>query len=119
MTAFGAAVGQFMQAAQVGGFAVNKTGGDALLVAIRDMSRWINDNIDDLGYLSRELPLGSSNGANEMKPYLQNVATDQQGFLTQLREFKESLTAAEQGIIAAMNNYDNIDHGIEGNVRAV
>jgi hypothetical protein len=116
---FDMAVGQFLKAAQVGGFAVSETGGKALLEAIKDMAEWVDTNIDRLGHLDRQLPLGSSNGAVAMKPYMQNVASDKQGFLTQLREFRASLAAAEEGIIAAMKNYNNIDKGVEGNVRAV
>jgi hypothetical protein len=115
----GTAIGQFADAAAAGGFAVNETGGQALLKAIRDMMLWVDDNLDSLGALDRQLPLGSSNAANEMKPYMQNVVSDQQGFLTQLREFRASLTSAEQGIISAMGNYNNIDQGVEGNVRVV
>jgi hypothetical protein len=115
----GAAIGQFAEAAKMGGFAVSETGGKALLEAVKDMALWVDENLDSLGALDRQLPLGSSNGAAAMKPYMQNVASDKQGFLTQLREFRSSLAAAEEGITAAMKNYNNIDQGVAGNVRAV
>jgi hypothetical protein len=106
------------QAALDGSFAVNDTGGQALLTAIREMARWVDENLADLGTLARQPALGTSYGATAMKPYVQEVAQDQQGFLTMLREFRTSLVDAEAGVIGAMKNYKNIDHGIGGNFRA-
>jgi hypothetical protein len=107
-----------LKAASDGSFAVNDTGGQALLTAIREMARWVDENISDLGLLARQPALGTSHAATAMKPYVQDVAQDQQGFLTMLREFRASLVDAEAGVIGAMNNYKNIDSGIEGNFSA-
>lgn len=101
-----------------GSFSVNETGGQALLEAIREMARWVDDNYGDLRMLAQQPPLGTSNGAEVIKPYLQQVATDQEGFLTMLQEFRASLTDAEAGVIGAMNNYRNIDHDVAGTYRA-
>jgi hypothetical protein len=109
----------FKQAAADGSFAVNETGGKALLTAIREMAKWVDDNIADLSTLARSQALGSSKGAELMKPYLQDVASDDRGFITQLKEFRKSLTDAEEGVLAAMRNYNNMDHGVQGNFRAV
>jgi hypothetical protein len=117
--AIGAAMGGFKQAAADGSFAVNETGGKALLAAIREMAKWVDDNLSRLGILSRELPLGTSKGADLMKPYVQQVASDDQGFITQLKEFRKSLADAEEGVLAAMRNYNNTEHGIQGNFRVV
>jgi hypothetical protein len=106
------------QAATDGSFAVNDTGGQALLTAIREMAKWVDDSLADLDTLAQQPALGSSNGATLMKPYVQDVAMDQDGFLTMLKEFRASLVDAEAGVIGAMNNYKNIDGGIEGNFRA-
>jgi hypothetical protein len=105
------------QAAADGSFAVSETGGKALLVAIREMARWVDDNIADLGTLSRSPRLGTSHGAEAMKPYVREVATDQQGFLTMLREFRASLVDAEEGVVGAMNNYRNIESSVKSNFR--
>jgi Pyruvate/2-oxoacid:ferredoxin oxidoreductase gamma subunit len=88
-----------------GGFEVNQAGGEALLGAIRHMKDWLNSQENKLFALRQELPLGSSHAAQVMKPYVQNVAVDEQGFLTQLAKFRESLSQAEQGIQTAMANY--------------
>jgi hypothetical protein len=44
-----------------------------------------------------------------VKPSVQQVASDQQGFLTQLTKFRESLVKAEEGIKKAMANYQDVD----------
>jgi hypothetical protein len=112
-------MGGILAAANDGSFAVNETGGTALLQAIREMAKWVDENLADLATLAQQPALGTSNGARAMKPYVQSVAVDQQGFLTMLREFRTSLTAAEQGVIGAMNNYRHIDTGNAGNFRPV
>jgi hypothetical protein len=114
----GAMIG-FKQAAADGSFSVNETGGKALLAAIREMGHWVDSNLADLSTLARSQPLGSSKGAELVKPYLQEVAADDRGFITQLKEFRKSLTDAEEGVLAAMRNYTNTEHGIKGNFRAV
>ncbi|MPZ80547.1 MAG: hypothetical protein GEV28_09180 [Actinophytocola sp.] len=94
-----------------GHFAISETGGQALLEAFREMAEWVDDNLGKLGHLAQEPQLGSSNGANTMKPFVQQVATDQQGFITMLREFRTSIGDAEKGVRDAMTNYQTIDQG--------
>lgn len=106
------------QAAADGSFAVNETGGQALLVAIREMAKWVDDNLADLGTLAQQPALGTSHGAEAMKPYVQEVATDNAGFLTMLQQFRASLVDAEAGVIGAMNNYRHIDTMAKDNFRA-
>lgn len=106
-------------AATAGSFAVNEDGGQKLLTAIRDMAAWVDGNLADLGTAHRALPLGTSEGANLMKPYIQEVFTDDQGFVTRLREFRNSLVDAEAAIIAAMKNYKNTDGDVQGMFRVV
>jgi hypothetical protein len=118
MAAMAQSMVSLKQAAADGQFAVNETGGKALLVAIREMAKWVDSNTAKLGTLSRSQRLGSSHGAEAMKPYVQQVATDQEGFLTMLREFRASLEDAEAGVIGAMNNYQHIETTVEGKFRA-
>ena len=105
-------------AATSGSFAVNEEGGQKLLTAIRDMAAWVDGNLADLG-TANQLPLGSSEGANLMKPYMQQVFTDDQGFFTRLREFRNSLVDAEAAILEAMKNYKNTEDDVQGMFRAV
>lgn len=107
----------FKEAASSGSFAVNEDGGQKLLTAIRDMAAWVDENLADLGTAHRLLPLGTSEGANLMKPYMRQVFTDDQGFFTRLREFRGSLVDAEAAILAAMRNYKNTDGDIQGMFR--
>lgn len=109
----------FMAAAASGAFAVSESGGQALLSAIRDLAEVVDNNILDLRETNRALPLGGSNGANQMKPYMRDVLTDDQGFVTRLKEFRQSLVDAEAAINAAMANYKSTDAAVEGNFRVV
>lgn len=102
----------FAKAAADGSFSVSETGGRALLEAIREMKDWIDSKSVDLNTLAQQPPLGGSHGAEAVKPYSTDVATDQQGFITMLGAFRESLDQAEQGINDAMNNYHQMDTGI-------
>jgi hypothetical protein len=105
----GVAFDGFAGGAKAGKIAINETGGDALLAAIHNMMEWVDGNMGDLNMLAQEPRLGGSNGANTMKPYVVNVATDDQGFMPMLKKFRESLDKAEQGILDAMNNYKTMD----------
>ena len=104
-------VDMFAGLAASGGFAIDETGGKALLQATQGLKDWIDTNRFALQRLSNQLPLGNSNAAVAMKPYMTQVATDGQGFLTMLMKFRESLDKAEQGINDAMKNYLATDQG--------
>jgi hypothetical protein len=107
--AIGQSMDMFAGAAASGGFAINETGGKALLQAIQGMKDWVDTNQLDLQNLGQEPQLGGTNAAIAMKPYIAQVATDGQGFLTMLMKFRESLDKAEQGIKDAMKNYQATD----------
>ncbi|WP_460392444.1 hypothetical protein [Actinophytocola sediminis] len=109
MGGIAAGVSSFAKAAMAGSFAVNETGGAALLSAITRMSDWIDGEARRLVTLAQPAPLGSSQGAEAMRPHLQQVAEDQEGFITTLQQFRASLDEAKQGIEAAMASYQNAD----------
>lgn len=109
LDAIGKSIDAFAGAAATGQFAVNRTGGDALLAAIKKMRDWINERQGYLRALEQEPMLGSSNAAQVMKPFVQQVATDERGFLTQLLAFNETLRQAEDAIKQAMENYREAD----------
>ena len=100
--AIGKSTENFLGAAANGQFAVNEHGGRALLEAIRKMADWVDSRYGELRHLEQQPQLGSSNTAAVMKPYVQQVAADDLGFLTQLMAFRESLGKAEEGIKKAM-----------------
>lgn len=111
----GAKVGGMMdpikQAGASGAFAINETGGKALLEAFKEMTTWVDDNLATMNTLAKQPQLGDTHAAEAMKPYVQEVATDQQGFITMLQQFRLALADAEQGVIDAMSHYKTMDDG--------
>jgi len=109
LDAIGKSIDAFAGAAAAGQFAVNRTGGDALLAAIKKMKDWINEKQGYMNILEQEPMLGTSNAAQVMKPFMQQVATDERGFITQLLAFRDTLQQAEDAIKQAMENYRETD----------
>lgn len=107
--AIGQSMQEFAASAMSGGFAVNDVGGQALLNAIQAMQDWVDRNLYAIEQFRSEPALGASHGAQAMKPHVAAVASDNQGFLPMLLKFRESLDAAERGIIEAMKNYGKLD----------
>lgn len=99
----------FARSAASGGFAVNESGGQALISAIDQLLEWIGDSGANLFTLRQRPKLGGSAGGKAVSPFTQKVATDQEGFLTVLQQLQESLATAKQGIQTAMNNYRETD----------
>ncbi|EWC60052.1 hypothetical protein UO65_4618 [Actinokineospora spheciospongiae] len=112
MQAIGASMNAFAGAAAAGQFAVNEHGGKAILDAIKKMADWIEGQEFDLAQLEQEPLLGSSNAAQVMKPFMVQVATDANGFITQLMAFKDTLRQADQAIRLAMENYREVDQEV-------
>ncbi|WP_156893402.1 hypothetical protein [Actinokineospora enzanensis] len=107
--AIGTGVADLLSTARAGGFAVNESGGQAMLKAIRNFLDWIDSEQDAFSVLSREPKLGSTNNAKVMKPFMVAVATDDRGFVTQVLALRDSLTQAEEAIKTAMANYRETD----------
>lgn len=108
-----AGIGDSMQAfaasAGAGGFAVSETAGQDMLNAIHKLDDRLAVRLADLALLRQQPPLGSSHGAEVVKPFNVQVATDEQGFLTRLEQLREQLAKAEEGIRKAMENYRNAE----------
>jgi hypothetical protein len=117
--AIGASMSAFAASAASGGFAVNETGGQALLGAIQNMKNSIMEMQMQLQVANVQPPLGGSHGASTMASVDLAVASDGQGFMPMLLKFVESLDAAEQGINDAMRNYQAMDDGGAGRMRPV
>ncbi|RLK60485.1 hypothetical protein [Actinokineospora cianjurensis] len=109
LSAIGRAMDDFAGNAASGRFSLNERGGESLLAAIRNMAEWVDSQQFGFDLLLQSPKLGSSNNAEVMKPFLQLVAGDEQGFVTQLKQFRESLVKAEEGIKQAMANYRATD----------
>ncbi|GAA2984232.1 hypothetical protein LV75_005477 [Actinokineospora diospyrosa] len=99
----------FAALAAQGSFTVNPHGGQALLKPIRDLVAWIDRERRVFDRLRQVPMLGSSNNAEVMKPFMQKVAGDEAGFITQLLALRESLIVAEQAVTEAMAHYQEAD----------
>jgi hypothetical protein len=109
----------FAGAAASGGFEVSEKAGNDLIGAINGFQEWLNERSDLLMYLEQERKLGASNGAKVMTPYVQQVATDGQGFITQLQALRESLNKAKEGIDKAMQNYRETDAAKQASMKSI
>jgi hypothetical protein len=109
----------FAASAADGGFEVNEAGGERLIKAIDDFQAWIADQSTSIWYLAQERKLGASAGAQIIAPFVQQVATDEQGFITQLRALGEALVKAREGIELAMKNYRETEEAQAASLRNV
>ncbi|ALG14164.1 hypothetical protein [Kibdelosporangium phytohabitans] len=102
----------FKESAASGQFTVSASAGDDLLRVIRMLQDWLGT--DQSGTLDQRPLLGGSYGAVAMAPFVQQVASDQQGFLTQLARLRDVLGDAESGVRQAMANYGHTEQAVAG-----
>ncbi|MET0233845.1 MAG: hypothetical protein ABW224_04325 [Kibdelosporangium sp.] len=105
----------FKEGAASGQFAVSESGGQSLLKVLRMLQDWLAGH--DNAKLQQTPLLGGSYGAKAMAPFLEQVASDQEGFLTQLTRLRDVLTDAEAGVKQAMANYRQTEHAVAGTYR--
>ncbi|MEV4317679.1 hypothetical protein [Actinocrispum sp. NPDC049592] len=98
-------VNAFANTAASGAIEISEEGGNNLIQVIRQFRQWVADQGNDLDQLSQTRKLGETYGAKAMTPFIHQVVTDGQGFVTQLRALSDSLAKAEEGIGKAMENY--------------
>jgi hypothetical protein len=107
----------FAKTAAEGGFEISNEGGTHLIKAIDDFQNWLDDRSEIIGVFEQERKLGTSNGAKVIGPYVQQVAGDDQGFITQLRALRDSLHKARDAIELAMENYRRTEEGTRANLK--
>jgi hypothetical protein len=105
----------FKESAASGHFSVSESGGEGLLQVIRMLQDWMA--AADHGTLDQQPMLGGSYVARAMAPFVQQVASDQQGFLTQLTRLRDVLGDAEAGVLQAMANYRQNEHSVAASFR--
>ncbi|MCE7005418.1 hypothetical protein LWC34_21675 [Kibdelosporangium philippinense] len=105
----------FKASAASGQFAVTQASGEDLLRVIRMLQDWLGGG--QANTLDQKPMLGGSYGARAMAPFVQQVASDHQGFLTQLGRLRDVLTDAENGVRQAMANYKQNEHAVAGTFR--
>lgn len=111
MDSLGKQMADFAASAKAGQFEVNDQGGKALLGAIQDMQRWLDDQDVTLERLKRTGEYGGTHGAGVVEPYMNDVASDNQGLVPMLQKFRNVLNDAEEAIKKAMDNYKQTDAG--------
>ncbi|WP_415830088.1 hypothetical protein [Kibdelosporangium persicum] len=105
----------FKASATSGQFTVSPAAGEDLLRVIRMLREWLTGG--NQRTLDQKPMLGGSYGARAMAPFVQQVASDQQGFLTQLTRLSDVLSDAESGVRQAMANYRQNEHAVAGTFR--
>jgi hypothetical protein len=110
---------KFAKTAAEGGFEISKEGGDHLIKAIDDFQNWVDDQSEILRALEQDRRLGSSNGAKVIGPFMQQVVTDDQGFITQLRALRDSLKEARKGIELAVDAYTRTEQATHANLKNI
>ncbi|TCO65066.1 hypothetical protein [Actinocrispum wychmicini] len=105
----------FKESAASGHFAVSESGGYGLLAALRALADYVA--AAEAKQLDQQPMLGGSYGARAMAPFVQDVACDQQGFLTQLTRLRDVLADAESGVRQAMANYRQNEHSVAATFR--
>lgn len=106
----------FKQSAASGHFAVSESGGQGLLSALRALLDYVVA-AEACRQLDQQPQLGGSYGARAMAPFVQRIASDQQGFLTQMARLRDVLADAEDGVRQAMANYQQNEHSVAGMFR--
>jgi hypothetical protein len=109
----------FAMTAAQGGIEVSAQGGKALLDAINAFQDWVDGQSVFIDMLGQQRKLGTSNGAKVMAPFVQQVATDGEGFATQLRALQLSLNKAKEGIETAMRNYQQTEQGNQNKAKGI
>ncbi|MBP2322169.1 hypothetical protein JOF56_002554 [Kibdelosporangium banguiense] len=105
----------FKESAASGQFAISESGGESLIKVIRMLQDWLEGH--DTGTLEQKPMLGGSYGAKVMAPFLQEIASDEQGFIPQLARLRDVLADAETGVHQAMANYRRTEHAVAGTYR--
>jgi hypothetical protein len=101
----------FANLAAAGDIEVTAEGGQALIDAIQGFQDWAMDQTAKVDHLAQNRKLGGSSGAQVMSKFMPGVATDGEGFGTQLSALIQSLEKAKEGITKAMANYQATEAG--------
>ena len=95
----------FFNAASSGEIEVSESAGQAMLDVIKRFKQGMMEQEDSLRKIATSPPLGRLKGGEVMAPFMVQVATDENGFITRFNELRESLTKAEEAIRKSMENY--------------
>ena len=106
----------FAVAAQAGKFAVDATGGKALIQWANEIKSWYADNVVALQNAAVAPKLGGSNAAKVVSPYMSQVGQDGQGYLQQMQALAQQMDKFIDTVNQAMNNYKHADEQNAGDI---
>ncbi|GLY52614.1 hypothetical protein [Lentzea sp. NBRC 102530] len=95
-----------------GGWAINDSGGDALINAANELYDALSDLAFQADQLTEELPLGTTPAAQVYKPFIATVASDPvQGATTVLKKLQQEALEFRNEVQKAMDAYEATDRG--------
>jgi hypothetical protein len=102
----------FKSAASSGQFSVDPAAVDELVTKIDKTVDRLVATSRHLRVTEQQVPLGTSPGAQAMKPFLQTVATGHpQSLGIQVQALRQILEDTKAGLLAAKRSYQGVDHG--------
>lgn len=117
---FGDALDSLKAVGAQGGWAINESGGQALISAAQDLYDELGEILASSRDLGQELPLGTTPAAQVYKPFMATVATDpSQGAFAVLTKLREEALEFKGEVEKAMAAYESADEaGQQGIDRA-
>ncbi|WP_086667499.1 hypothetical protein [Lentzea kentuckyensis] len=107
---FGDALNSLKAVGAAGGWAINETGGQALITAAQDLHDELTELLNQTDQLAEELPLGTTPAAQVFKPYQATVASDpHQGMIIVLKKLQEQALEFRTEVEKAMAAYESAD----------
>jgi hypothetical protein len=100
---------QVLTAAQSGGFGFQPEAADTMIAALLDSIAALERLNDDLIVISQAPKLGRTPGAQKVSPFTQLVATDGQGIVRMIGNFRQILTDLISAYQEAKRHYDETD----------
>lgn len=112
VTGFGDALDSLKAVGASGGWAINESGGQALISAAQDLFDELGEILASSRDLGQELPLGTTPAAQVYKPFMATVATDpHQGAFAVLTKLREEALEFKTEVEKAMAAYEAADEG--------
>ena len=117
VSGFGAALDSLKAVGAAGGWAINESGGRALITAAQDLYDELGEILANSRDLGQELPLGTTPAAQVYKPFMATVATDpSQGAFAVLTKLREEALEFKTEVEKAMGAYKAADEGGQQNI---
>ncbi|PWK80652.1 hypothetical protein C8D88_12316 [Lentzea atacamensis] len=118
VSGFGDALNSLKAVGAAGGWAINDSGGQALISAAQDLHDELTELLHQTDQLAEELPLGTTPAAQVYKPYQATIASDpHQGLIIVLRKLQEQALEFKTEVEKAMAAYQSADEGSQHGIK--